>query len=64
MAAVCVVVLGKALRVDDYDVDAVLQQALDRLTVLADINSALAGTLEVAESVRRAARIVARRLGD
>ncbi|MEU5110867.1 hypothetical protein AB0G64_05140 [Streptomyces longwoodensis] len=49
---------------DDYDVDAVLQQALDRLTVLADINSALAGTLEVAESVRRAARIVARRLGD
>ncbi|WP_406841477.1 PP2C family protein-serine/threonine phosphatase (plasmid) [Streptomyces sp. AHU1] len=49
---------------DDYDVDAILQQALDRLTVLADINAALAGTVEVAEGMRRVARIVARRLGD
>ncbi|MFF2306098.1 hypothetical protein ACFVVP_26820 [Streptomyces sp. NPDC058128] len=49
---------------DDYDVDAILQQALDRLTVLADINAALAGTLEMAEGMRRVARIVAHRLGD
>ncbi|MET9103883.1 PP2C family protein-serine/threonine phosphatase [Streptomyces antibioticus] len=58
------VVQGKSLKVDDYDVDAILQQALDRLTALADINSALAGTLEEAEGMRRVARIVARRLGD
>ncbi|MFD9515546.1 PP2C family protein-serine/threonine phosphatase [Streptomyces mirabilis] len=49
---------------DDYDVDVILQQALDRLTVLADVNSALAGTTEVLEGLRRVARIVARRLGD
>jgi len=55
---------GNGLKVDDYDVDAILQQALDRLTVLADINSALAGTLEVGEGLRRVTRIVARRLGD
>ncbi|RAJ45330.1 serine phosphatase RsbU (regulator of sigma subunit) [Kitasatospora sp. SolWspMP-SS2h] len=49
---------------DDYDVDAVLQQALDRLTVLADVNTALAGTLSATEGLRRVARIAARRLGD
>ncbi|MGW1534438.1 PP2C family protein-serine/threonine phosphatase [Streptomyces aureus] len=49
---------------DDYDVDVVVQQALDRLTVLADINAALAGTMEATEGLRRVARIVAHRLGD
>ncbi|MGW7380993.1 PP2C family protein-serine/threonine phosphatase [Streptomyces sp. NPDC054794] len=50
--------------VDEYDVDEILQQALDRLTVLADINSALAGTMDATEGLRRVCRIVAHRIGD
>ncbi|MFG3206498.1 PP2C family protein-serine/threonine phosphatase [Streptomyces sp. NPDC048192] len=49
---------------DEYDVDEVLQRALDRLTVLADINTALAGTLDAFEGLHRVCRIVAHRLGD
>ncbi|AKH86830.1 hypothetical protein AA958_16865 [Streptomyces sp. CNQ-509] len=61
---VCAVPRGNGSEVDEYDVDAILQQALDRLTVLADINAALAGTLEMNEGLRRVTRIAARRLGD
>ncbi|MFE0510686.1 PP2C family protein-serine/threonine phosphatase [Streptomyces sp. NPDC058964] len=49
---------------DEYDVDEMLQLALDRLTVLADINSALAGTMDATEGLRRVCRIVAHRVGD
>ncbi|MET8808457.1 hypothetical protein [Streptomyces sp. NPDC004546] len=44
--------------------DEVLQQALDRLTLLADVSSALAATLEVEESLPRVCRIRAHRMGD
>ncbi|MFD9586187.1 MULTISPECIES: hypothetical protein [unclassified Streptomyces] len=49
---------------DDYDVDTVLQRALDRQAVLADVNAALARTLEAADGLRRVARIEAGRLGN
>jgi serine phosphatase RsbU (regulator of sigma subunit) len=50
--------------VDEYDVDQVLQEALDRLTLLADAGSALASTLDLDQAVRRVGRIIARRLAD
>ncbi|MFI1469330.1 PP2C family protein-serine/threonine phosphatase [Streptomyces wuyuanensis] len=49
---------------DEYDVDVALQQALDRLTLLADINSALAATFDAKEALRRVCRILAQRVGD
>ncbi|MFD9124042.1 PP2C family protein-serine/threonine phosphatase [Kitasatospora sp. NPDC059571] len=49
---------------DEYDVDEALQQALDRLTALAHISSALAGTLDAQAGLERACRILAQRLGD
>ncbi|MEV8098977.1 GAF domain-containing SpoIIE family protein phosphatase [Kitasatospora sp. NPDC085879] len=49
---------------DEYDVDEALQQALDRLTALAHISSALAGTLDARAGLERACRILAQRLGD
>nr|WP_095877959.1 hypothetical protein [Streptomyces sp. TLI_235] len=47
---------------DEYDVDEALQQALDRLTALAHISSALAGTLDARAGLERACRILAQRL--
>lgn len=49
---------------DEYDVDAVLQQALDRLTLLADAGSALVSTMDVREGLGRVCRIVTHRLGE
>ncbi|MGW0500804.1 PP2C family protein-serine/threonine phosphatase [Streptomyces sp. NPDC003007] len=49
---------------DDYDVDEILQQALDRLTLLAEATSALSSTLDVDEALRRVCRIAVPRLGD
>ncbi|SDN14324.1 PP2C family protein-serine/threonine phosphatase [Streptomyces wuyuanensis] len=49
---------------DEYDVDAALQQALDRLTLLADVNSALAATVDAREGLRRVCRMLAQRMGD
>ncbi|MGW2639849.1 PP2C family protein-serine/threonine phosphatase [Streptomyces sp. NPDC001348] len=49
---------------DEHDVDEVLQQALDRLTLLADVSSALAGTLDAQEALQRVCRILAQRMGD
>ncbi|MEV7182146.1 GAF domain-containing SpoIIE family protein phosphatase [Kitasatospora sp. NPDC093679] len=49
---------------DEYDVDEALQQALDRLTALAHISSALAGTLDGRAGLERACRILAQRLCD
>lgn len=48
---------------DEYDLDAATQHALDRLTLLVDAGSALASTLELGEALRRVCRIVAQRLG-
>ncbi|MFD0327676.1 GAF domain-containing protein [Streptacidiphilus monticola] len=48
----------------DYDLDEVLQQALDRLTLLADAGSALASTLDLREALHRVGRIITHRLGD
>ncbi|MFF5638700.1 PP2C family protein-serine/threonine phosphatase [Streptomyces sp. NPDC012825] len=48
---------------DAYDVEPVFQQALDRLTLLADVSTALASTLDGPEGVRRVCRIIAHRLG-
>jgi hypothetical protein len=50
--------------VDEYDVDSALQQALDRLTVVADVNSALASTMDPREGLARASRLLAQRVGD
>ncbi len=36
---------------DDFDADAVLQRALDRLTLLADLGSAPASTLDAQEGL-------------
>ncbi|MGW7289909.1 PP2C family protein-serine/threonine phosphatase [Streptomyces sp. NPDC054847] len=49
---------------DAYDIDAVLQQALDRLALLADVGAALAATLDVREALRRVSRLVVHQLGD
>ncbi|TDT97921.1 serine phosphatase RsbU (regulator of sigma subunit) [Streptomyces sp. 846.5] len=49
---------------DDYDVDSVIQHALDRLTILANVNEALASTFEVEEALRRLAHILVPALGD
>ncbi len=49
---------------EGYDVDQMLELALTRLTVLADINSALAETMDASEGLRRVCTILARRVGD
>jgi serine phosphatase RsbU (regulator of sigma subunit) len=48
----------------DYDVDKVLQRALDRLALLADATSALASTLDVHEGLRRVCRMAVPQVGD
>ena len=49
---------------DEYDVDSAVQQALDRLTVLANANEVLASTFEVEDALRRLARILVPALAD
>lgn len=49
---------------DEYDLEQVLQEALDRLTLLADSASAMAGTLDVREGVRGVGEAVVRHLAD
>ncbi|TDC84024.1 GAF domain-containing SpoIIE family protein phosphatase [Actinomadura sp. 7K507] len=49
---------------DDYDVDAALQRALDRLTLLNDTATALVGTLDAVEGLRRVCRILVPQLAD
>jgi serine phosphatase RsbU (regulator of sigma subunit) len=48
----------------DYDVDGAVQQALDRLSMLANANDALASTFEVETALRRLARILVPSLAD
>lgn len=55
---------GKARLMGGYDVDAVLLQALGRLTMPSDVNTAPAAAPDVREGLRRVCRIPARRLGD
>jgi hypothetical protein len=40
--------------VDEFDVDAALQPALDRLALLAEVTTALGSTLDADEALRRA----------
>ncbi len=54
----------RAARVDEFDVDAVLQQALDRLALLAEVTTALGSTLDADEGLRRVCRIVVPQLAD
>ncbi|MFV0128396.1 PP2C family protein-serine/threonine phosphatase [Streptomyces sp. HMX112] len=49
---------------EEFDVDEVLQQALDRLTLLAEATSALTSTLDLIKGLRRVCRIAVPRLGD
>jgi sigma-B regulation protein RsbU (phosphoserine phosphatase) len=49
---------------DRFDVDEELQAALDRLTLLTEVGSAMGSTLELHEGLRRAGGVVAGRLGD
>ncbi len=49
---------------DRFDVDAVLQQALDRLALLAEVTTALAGTLDADVGLRRTCRIIVPQLAD
>jgi serine phosphatase RsbU (regulator of sigma subunit) len=58
------VLAGKDTVVDEFDVDEVVQRSLDRLSLLADVSTALAGTMDADEGLRRVCRIVAHRLGD
>ncbi|MGW7056309.1 PP2C family protein-serine/threonine phosphatase [Streptomyces sp. NPDC054887] len=46
------------------DIDAVLQQALERLALLAEASSALSSTLDVEEALRRVCHVVLPQLGD
>jgi phosphoserine phosphatase RsbU/P len=50
--------------VDEFDVDAELQRALDRLALLAEVTKALGSTLDVDEGLRRVCRIVVPQLAD
>ncbi|MEU1598879.1 GAF domain-containing SpoIIE family protein phosphatase [Streptomyces sp. NPDC005708] len=50
--------------VDEFDVDAELQQALDRLALLAEVTKALGSTLDADEGLRRVCRIVVPQLAD
>jgi len=47
-----------------HDRDPVLEQALARLALLADVSEALAGTLDAREGLERVCRLLAQRLGD
>ncbi|MGW4565769.1 hypothetical protein ACWEN3_26240 [Streptomyces sp. NPDC004561] len=49
---------------DEFDVDAVLQQALDRLALLAEVTTALGSTLDADEGLRRVCRIMVPQLAD
>ncbi|MCC8338989.1 SpoIIE family protein phosphatase [Streptomyces sp. R1] len=49
---------------DEYDVDEALQQALDRLTLLNEATTALAGTLDAVEGLQRVCRILVPQLAD
>lgn len=51
-------------RDDGYDLDAALQRALDRLTLLSEATTALAGTLDAVEGLRRVCRMLVPQLGD
>jgi serine phosphatase RsbU (regulator of sigma subunit) len=50
--------------VDEFDVDAELQRALDRLALLAEVTKALGSTLDADEGLRRVCRIVVPQLAD
>ncbi|MEU6602783.1 PP2C family protein-serine/threonine phosphatase [Streptomyces flaveolus] len=49
---------------DEFDVDAVLQQALDRLALLAEVTTALGSTLDADAGLRRVCRIMVPQLAD
>lgn len=49
---------------DEYDVDAALQAALDRLTLLSEASAVLASTLDAVEGLRRVCRVLVPGLGD
>ncbi|MFF3469292.1 PP2C family protein-serine/threonine phosphatase [Streptomyces sp. NPDC001984] len=49
---------------DDFEVDDAVQRALDRLTLLAEVTTALSSTLEPYEGLLRACRIVVPQLAD
>ncbi|MEU6218677.1 hypothetical protein ABZ845_14320 [Streptomyces sp. NPDC047022] len=49
---------------DEFDVDAELQRALDRLALLAEVTKALGSTLDADEGLRRLCRIVVPQLAD
>lgn len=50
--------------VEDRNLDEALQQAQSRLSLLADLSEALAGTLDAREGLERVCRLLAQRLGD
>ncbi|WP_317447632.1 GAF domain-containing SpoIIE family protein phosphatase [Streptomyces collinus] len=49
---------------DDFEVDEVVQRALDRLTLLAETTTAMASTLDSYAAVRRVCRILVPQLAD
>ncbi len=49
---------------DDFEVDDVVQRALDRLTLLAEATTALSSTLDPHEGLRRVCRIAVPQLAD
>jgi serine phosphatase RsbU (regulator of sigma subunit) len=50
--------------VEDRNLDEALQRARSRLSLLADLSEALAGTLDAREGLVRVCRLLAQRLGD
>ncbi|MEU9247494.1 GAF domain-containing SpoIIE family protein phosphatase [Streptomyces sp. NPDC048385] len=50
--------------VDDFEVDGVVQRALDRLTLLAEATTALSSTLDPRKSLSRVCRIMVPQLAD
>ncbi len=55
---------GNVLVMDEFDVDEVLRQGLDRLTLLAEVSTALSGTLDADKAMARVCRIVVPTLAD
>ncbi|MFD5654047.1 PP2C family protein-serine/threonine phosphatase [Streptomyces sp. NPDC127039] len=49
---------------DEYDLDAVLQQSLDRLTLLNQISAAMSSTLDAVEGLGRVCRVLVPALAD
>ncbi|WP_055588925.1 PP2C family protein-serine/threonine phosphatase [Streptacidiphilus griseoplanus] len=49
---------------DPFEVDAVLQRGLERLTLLTEVTMALSGTLDAREGLRRVCRILVPQLAD